>query len=109
MDLDVLAGGDVALVQRRMLFDDIREGLHLLRRDPAEGELDADHVHVRLALAVHALLEAELDELVLGDVAGQEFRRLGLEVVELPLDDRDHVPGHVPQDLRIRERASGGG
>ena len=40
--------------------------LHLLRRDPAERQLHADHLHVGLALAVDALLEAELDELVFG-------------------------------------------
>ena len=28
-----------------------------------------------------------------GHVAGEEFGGLGLEVVELALDDRDHVPG----------------
>ena len=40
---------------------------------------------------------------------GEEFGGLGLEVVELPLDDRDHVPGHVLQDLGVRERAALGG
>ena len=63
VDLDVLAGRDVALVERRVLFDDVGEGVHLLRRDAAEGELDADHLHVGLALAVDALFEAEADEL----------------------------------------------
>ena len=67
--LDVLARRDVALVQRHVLLDHVREGLHLLGRDAAEGQLHADHLHVGLALAVDALLEAELDELVLGHVA----------------------------------------
>ena len=30
---------------------------------------------------------------------------LGVEVVELPLEDRDHVPGDVLVDLRVLERA----
>ena len=64
VDLDVLAGGDVALVERHVLLDHVGEGLHLLGRDAAEGQLDADHLHVGLALAVDALLEAEADELV---------------------------------------------
>ena len=66
VDLDVLAGRDVALAQRRALLDRLREGLHLLGGDAAERQLDADHLHVGLALAVDALLEAEADELVLG-------------------------------------------
>ena len=36
VDLDVLARRDVALVQRRVLLDDVGEGVHLLRRDAAE-------------------------------------------------------------------------
>ena len=37
--LDVLAGGDVALVQRHVLLDDVGELVHLLGCDPAEGSL----------------------------------------------------------------------
>ncbi len=36
VDLDVLAGGDVALVQRRVLLHHVGERLHLLRRHAAE-------------------------------------------------------------------------
>ncbi len=39
----------------------------------------------------------------------RNLRRLGLEVVELPLEDRDHVPGDVLEDLGVRERAALGG
>ena len=39
----------------------------------------------------------------------RNFVGLRLEVVELPLEDRDHVPGHVLQDLGVRERAARGG
>ena len=104
--LDVLARRDVALVQRHVLLDHVGERLHLLRRDAAEGELHADHLHVGLALAVDALLEAELDELVFLGLAREEFRRLGLEVVELALQDRDHVPGHVLEHLWVLQRAA---
>ena len=72
----------------------------------AEGQLHADHLHVRLALSVDALAEAELDELVLGHLALQELAGLGLEVVELVLEDRYQVSGHMLQDLGILERAS---
>ncbi len=105
MDLDVLAGRDVAPDQRRVALDDAGEGLHLLGADAAEGKLDADHLHVGLALAVDPLLEAEADELVLGGLALEELLRLVVEVVELPLDDRDHVAGDVLVGLGVLERA----
>ena len=105
VDLDVLARRDVALAQRRPALDRFREGLHLLGGDAAERELDADHLDVGLALAVDALLEAEADELVLGRVAAHELGGLGVEVVELPLEDRDHVAGDVLVDLGVLERA----
>ena len=71
VDLDVLAGGDVALVERRVLLDHAREGLHLLGGDAAHRQLHPDHLHVGLALAVDALLEPEADELVLGRLAAR--------------------------------------
>ena len=52
VDLDVLAGGDVALVQGRVLLDHVGERFELLGRDPAEGQLHADHLDVGLALPV---------------------------------------------------------
>ena len=109
MHLDVLARRDVALVERHVLLDHLGERLHLLGRDPAEGELHADHLHVRLALAVNALLQAELDELVLLGLTGEELGRLGLEVVVLALQDRDHVARHVLEHLGVLERATVGG
>ena len=104
VDLDVLAGGDVALVQRRVLLDDAGEGVHLLRRDPAEGELDPDHLDVGLTLPVDALFEAEADELVLFELAGEELLGFVVEVVELALDDRDDVAGDVLVGLRVGQR-----
>jgi hypothetical protein len=105
VDLDVLAGRDVTLAQRRVLLDSVRERLELLGADAAQGQLDAHHLHVRLALSVDALLEAEADELVLGDLAPHELRGFGVEVVELSLEDRDRVPRDVLVHLGILERA----
>ena len=105
VDLDVLAGRDVALVERGVLLDHRREGVHLLGGDAAHRQLHPDHLHVGLALAVDALLEPEADELVLRGLAVEELARLAVEVVELALEDRDHVPGHVLVDLGVLERA----
>jgi hypothetical protein len=105
VDLDVLAGGDVALVERRVLLDDVGEGVHLLRGDAAEGQLDPDHLHVGLALAVNALFEPEADELVFRQALGEELLGFVVEVVELALDDRDHVAGDVLVRLGVLERA----
>ena len=104
MHLDVLAGRDVALVERHVLLDDGRERVHLIRRDAAERQLHADHLHARLALPVDALLEAEADELVLGGLPVEELARLVVEVVELVLEDRDDVAGDVLVDLRVLAR-----
>ncbi len=106
VDLDVLAGRDVTLVQRRPALDDIGEDVHLLGSNAAEGKLDADHLDVGLALPVDALFEAEADELVFGGVAGEELLGLGVEVVELALEDRDHVAGDVLVALRVLQRAA---
>src|SRR5205807_3768014 len=100
-----LARRDVALAQGRVLLDRIGEGLHLLGADAAERELHADHLPLCLPLTVDALLETKADELVLGRVAAQELAGLGVEVVELALEDRDDVPGHVFVDLWILERS----
>jgi hypothetical protein len=106
VQLDVLARRDVTLLQRHVLLDHVGKRLHLLRRDPAERELHADHLHVGLALPVDALLQTKLDELVFSRLPLEEFRCLGLEVVELALQDRDHVPGHVLEHLWVLQRAA---
>ena len=91
------------LFERGVTLDDVAEHLHLLRGDAAERQLHADHLDVGLALAVDALLEAEADELVFGQLAGEELLRFVVEVIELALDDRDHVPGDVLVGLRVLE------
>jgi hypothetical protein len=95
----------VALVERRVLLDDVGEGLHLLGGHAAEGQLHANHLDVGLALAVDALPKAELDEVVLGDVASEVALGFVVEVVELALEDRDDVAGHVLDDLGVLERS----
>ena len=107
--LDVLAGRDVALAQRHVALDHVGERVELVGRDAAHRQLDADHLHVGLALAVDALLEAELDEVVLLELALEEAGRLGVEVVELALEDRDHVPRDVLEHLGVLERAGASG
>ncbi len=106
VQLDVLTRRDVPLVERHVRLDHVGEGVHLVGRDAAEGELDADHLDGGLALPVDALLETELDELRLFDVAAQVARRLRVEVVELTLDDRDDVAGDVLANLGVLERSS---
>ena len=101
VELDVLAGGDVALVERRVLLHHVGELLHLLRRDPAERELRPDHLDVRLALAVDPLLQPEADELVLRRLTVEVLLGLVVEVVELALEDGDDVARDVLVDLRV--------
>ena len=108
VDLDVLPGGDVAFVQRRVLLDDAGEGVHLLRRHSADRKLDPDHLHVGLALTVDALFEAEADELVLLELTGEELLGFVVEVVELALDHRDDVTRDVLVGLRVIERCRRG-
>ena len=93
-------------LQGRVLLGEVGERVHLLGRDAAEGQLHADHLDVGLALAVDALLEPEADELRPPAVSpSRNLVGLGVEVVELALEDRDHVPRHVLVDLGILERS----
>ena len=80
---------------------DARERIHLIGGDAAERQLDADHLHVGLTLAVDALLEAEADELVLGGLAVEELAGLVVEVVELVWRIGITWPGDVLVDLRV--------
>ena len=109
VDLDVLARRDVALVERRVLLDALAKASICSGDDAAERELDADHLHVGLALAVDALLEPEADELVLRGLPVEELLGLVVEVVELALEDRDDVARDVLADLGVRERPRSAG
>ena len=52
--LDVLPRGDVPLVEGNVLINDFAYGIKLVRCKATGRHLDADHVDVRLALAVYA-------------------------------------------------------
>ena len=108
MHLDVLAGRDVTLAQRYVLVDHACERVELVGGDAAHRQLHADHLDVGLALAVNALLEAELDEVLLDEVALEVARGLGVEVVEFALEDRDHVSRHVLEHLWVLKRTDAG-
>src|SRR5918912_695881 len=105
VELDVLARRDVALAERRVALGDVREGLELLRGDAAEGKLDPDHLDGGLALPVDPLPEAEGDVLLRGRAPLEEGIGLRVEVLELALEDGDHVARDVLVDLGILERA----
>ena len=91
VELEVLASGDVALAERGVLLGHYREGVHLLRRDATERQLDADHLARRLALTVHALLQPEADELQFLALTCKERVGLRREVIEFLIQDRDHI------------------
>ena len=73
MDLDVLPCGDVALAQRRVLLDRVGKGVELIGGDATHRELHPNHLDVGLALAVNALAQAELDELVFSGSPRRNF------------------------------------
>ena len=108
MHLDVLPRGDVALAKRDVLLDPGRERIQLVGSHAAQRQLDPDHLNVWLSLAVHALLEPELDELIALQLALQEARRLRVEVIELALKDGDNVARDVLEDLGVLKRALAG-
>ena len=84
VDLQVLARGDVPLLERGVPADDVAECLEVFGGERAAGDLDAHHLHVRLALAVDPAHEAVHDELLLGrPLAVEVAGRLRLEVVDL--------------------------
>ena len=104
VDLDVLTGRYVTLLQRRVGLDRIGEGVHLFRSDPAVGQLDPDHLNAGLALSVDPLLEAEADELGFRGFTVEELIGLAVEVVEFMLEYRDHVAGDIRVGLRVVQR-----
>ena len=72
MELDVLAGGEVAPAARVGLGD-VAEHLELVGLDLPVGDLHPQHLVVAaLALAVDALVEAEHAEHVVVDLAREE-------------------------------------
>ena len=89
VDLDVLASGDVAFLQRSVVFRDFAEAIEHVCRDDAAGEFDPDHLDVGLALAVHALPQAEGRENGVVQLAGAEAVDLGIQALDLILHEGD--------------------
>ena len=80
VELDVLAGGEVAPAPR-VALGDVGHAVELLGGDRAAGRLDADHLVVAaLALAVDAVVEPEDAEDVVVELAGEVARQLLLEL-----------------------------
>ena len=79
VELDVFAGGDVALAQRGVLVGHLSEALHGLRGEDAAGNLDTDHLDVGLALPVHALPQPEGGEDGVVQLPGLEVGGLFLQ------------------------------
>ena len=102
---DVLERGEVQLnvLARRDVADAGGIAVGHLGDDPElrgveapEGNLDADHMHAGLALAVDPVLKAEGPEQVLGQCAAKHLRGLVLERLDLPEyvgGDRSRCPG----------------
>ena len=89
VELDVLAGSNVALAQRGILVRHLAQALHGLRGEDAAGNLDADHLHVRLALTVHALPQTEGGERGVVQLAGLKVGGLFLQPHHLFVHERD--------------------
>ena len=62
----------------------------LLGRHSRERQLHPDHLDTRLPLTVYTLLQPVWDVRPLRDLPVEESQRLGGEVVELALQDRQH-------------------
>jgi len=83
MELDVLTGSEVALLQRCVFRGDFAEYVQLVRSKSAEWRLDPHHLLVSLALAVHALLQAVRHELGFFPFTVSESLYLTFEILDL--------------------------
>jgi hypothetical protein len=82
MELDVLTGSEVALLQWCVFRGDFTEYVQLVRSKPAEWCLDSHHLLVNLALAVHALLQAVRHELGFFPFTVSESRYFTFEILD---------------------------
>ena len=102
VDLDVFACGDVPLLERGVLAHDVPERLDVLRSERTTGDLDAHHLHVRLALSVDPAHEPVHDELLLGGPFAVEVAGcLRLEVVHFFGDVGEYALGVVVLPLLL--------
>ena len=93
VQLDVFAGGDVPFLQRRVLFGDVAEAVQHIGGYDAAGQLDADHLHVGLPLAVHALAQTEGRENGVVQFAGAEAVNFGVKALNFILHEGDDGAG----------------
>ena len=84
VELHVLARGDVAEAARPA-FGDVGQGAELGDVQDALRDLDADHLHVALALAVRAAHQAERAPLVGRQLAALVALERGHELLDLGL------------------------
>ena len=89
VDLDVFPRGDVAFLQRGVARRDFAEAVQHRGGDDAAGEFDAHHLHIGLALAVHALPEPEGRECGVVHIAGAEAVDFGVKPPDFVLHKRD--------------------
>src|SRR2546428_203106 len=88
----------------RVFLGDNGAGVHLLRINPTVRQLDADHLLVHLALAIHAHTQPERRELRLQPfLVSAENPRFLPEVVYLLVERHEHTARfQVDRHLRMR-------
>ena len=94
--LNVLARRHVSEAAR-VPVGDVGDREQLLGAEAAEGNLDADHLHVRLTLAVDAAQQAERPELIRAELTALESVELLDELRDVALVRefrQKHLPGH---------------
>ena len=85
MQLDVLAGSDMPLLQRSVAFRNVAETVQHSGGHNAAGQLDADHLHFGLTLPVHPLPQPERRECRIVQRAGAEAVNLGVKAPDFIL------------------------
>ena len=85
MELDILTRRDVADAGG-VGVSQLRNAPRLIRRQPSKGNLDPDHLHAWLTLAIDAMLEAKGFEDIAGDLSGIQTLHFALEGFDFLLD-----------------------
>jgi hypothetical protein len=102
VELDVLAGGDVAPAPA-VGVGDVAEHLQLVGREGAVGDLDPHHLVVSaLALPVDPVVEPEDAEDVVVELAGQVQGELRLELLDVPLGFGADLASHGHGGVLLR-------
>jgi len=85
VELDILTRRDVADAGG-VGVSQLRNAPRLIRRQPSKGNLDPDHLHAWLTLAIDAMLEAKGFEDIAGDLSGIQTLHFALEGFDFLLD-----------------------